>query len=132
MDRYLVYRPSLGSDEKGVSQGMRLRGLCFLPAVHIHFSQIRFRPDRAAGVGTDSAGPVTLQGTASEDLSGLSRIQVSVDGRPWRAVSFTGTGSPPVTWSYTWDDLRRLTEVEAPSPWSHKVQYAYDANGNVV
>jgi YD repeat-containing protein len=34
--------------------------------------------------------------------------------------------------SYTWDNLRRLTQRQAPSPLSYRVQDHYDGNGNLT
>ena len=34
------------------------------------------------------------------------------------------------TWTNTWDNLRRLTQRQAPSPLNYKVKRNYDGNGN--
>ena len=35
-------------------------------------------------------------------------------------------------WSMTFDNLRRLTQTQAPTPLSFKVKFGYDGNGNLV
>jgi len=35
-------------------------------------------------------------------------------------------------WTYTWDNLRRLTQDEAPSPLGYDRKYEYDGNGNLT
>jgi hypothetical protein len=45
---------------------------------------------------------VTLSGDASDNLSGLTRVQVSTDGRPWREVWAEGGASLAASWSKEW------------------------------
>ena len=47
---------------------------------------------------------VRLTGHADDNLSGLSRVQISIDRRPWREVELTAPGEYPLTsdWEYEW------------------------------
>lgn len=47
--------------------------------------------------GTNTTVPLT--GTVSDNRSGVARVQVSTDYRPWRTVEFSATTG---TWSYDW------------------------------
>jgi hypothetical protein len=44
-----------------------------------------------------AAGMVHLSGAATDNLSGVRWVQVSIDGQPWRSLPFEGSG-----WSYDW------------------------------
>jgi len=49
------------------------------------------------------------------------------------AGNVTGETDPNgKTWGRTWDALRRLTQAQAPSPLSYRVQHHYDGNGNLT
>ncbi len=46
---------------------------------------------------------VTLSGSASDNLSGLARVQISTDGKPWREV-WAEDGAPlTAAWSSVWE-----------------------------
>ncbi len=45
---------------------------------------------------------ITLEGDASDNLSGLIRVQVSTDGRPWREVWAEGGAPLNAHWRTTW------------------------------
>ena len=53
---------------------------------------------------TSTGGVVALSGPAADNLSGLERLQLSIDGKPWQEVDFTGQGNGPLnaTWSFDW------------------------------
>jgi hypothetical protein len=67
------------------------------PAVSLDWNESEFV---SAVVG--EAITLTLTGGATDNLSGLTRVQVSTDGRPWREV-WSGDESPSsVVWSTEW------------------------------
>jgi hypothetical protein len=45
--------------------------------------------------------PYTVTGTASDALSGVNTVEVSIDGGPWNPATDTGGGTW-ATWSYSW------------------------------
>ncbi|HEX5030250.1 MAG TPA: RHS repeat-associated core domain-containing protein [Candidatus Eisenbacteria bacterium] len=65
-----------------------------------------------------------------EDAAGLSlKWGVAYDS----AGNVSGVTDPlSRTTSYTWDNLRRLTQTLAPLPLSYRVQHHYDGNGNLT
>lgn len=64
-------------------------------------------------------GKVHLRGTASDNLSGIRWVQVSIDGQPWRSLPLEDSG-----WSYDWT-------VGASAQGKHQVQVrAIDKAGN--
>jgi parallel beta-helix repeat protein len=64
-------------------------------------------------------GRVHLSGTATDNLSGIPWVQVSIDGQPWRSLPFEGSA-----WSYDWT-------VGASAQGKHQVQVrAIDRAGN--
>ncbi|MCW5852953.1 MAG: FG-GAP repeat protein, partial [Anaerolineae bacterium] len=68
------------------------------------------------GTGTNT---VALGGTASDALSGVAQVQISLDRQPWRDVSLTSG-----TWSFNW-------ELTSDAQGSHRVQVrAFDVAGN--
>ena len=40
---------------------------------------------------------VHLSGTATDNIAGIERVQLAIDGQPWRSVEFTGDD-----WAYDW------------------------------
>jgi len=52
-----------------------------VPGVTLDLADGAHVPAEVGGVIT-----ITLSGTASDNLSGLTRVQISLDGRPWREV----------------------------------------------
>ena len=79
----------------------------------------------AAEVG--SVITITLNGTADDNLSGLTRVQVSLDDKPWREV-WQGTAYPlNASWSEDW-----TLPNEASASGEHVVRVrAIDRAGNV-
>ncbi|MCP4167500.1 MAG: hypothetical protein GY759_16645 [Chloroflexi bacterium] len=77
----------------------------------------------------DSGGAVvTLEGSASDNLSGLARVQVSIDRKPWQQATL-GTSSDYPTqsdWTYDWQVLTSSAQG------SHDISVrAWDLAGNV-
>jgi RHS repeat-associated protein len=73
---------------------------------------------------------VGLVQRVDRDASGLSlATQLTYDG-----AGNIATVADPLGRStgYTWDNLRRITQVQAPSPLSYRVQHHYDGNGNLT
>ena len=71
---------------------------------------------------------VPLSGVATDNVAGVQRIQVSVDGKPYRTVWLTDTnGVLSTTWSTTW-----AFSSEASSQGEHTLALrAYDRAGNL-
>jgi len=65
-----------------------------------------------------------------EDAAGLSLFWTVAHDSAWNVSSVTDPLSR--TTSYTWDNLRRLTQVQAPSSLSYRIQHHYDGNGNLT
>ncbi|KAA3664489.1 MAG: tandem-95 repeat protein, partial [Chloroflexi bacterium] len=74
-----------------------------------------YGPPENSGVIT-----ITLDGTASDNLSGLTRVQISTDGGPWREVwtlaTATVTNSTTTTFSPTFHD--RMTGATWEAVWT--------------
>ncbi|GAB3078383.1 molybdopterin-dependent oxidoreductase [Micromonospora schwarzwaldensis] len=62
------------------------------------------RIDRPAPFARIPAGPVTVAGVAWAQHRGISAVEVSVDGGPWRAAELLPTASTDtwVQWRYAW------------------------------
>jgi hypothetical protein len=67
------------------------------PTVTLDLSEGQFVTGQVAKVIT-----ITLSGSASDNLSGLARVQVSTDGRPWREVWAEGDAPLSAGWSTAW------------------------------
>ncbi|MEJ2746604.1 MAG: hypothetical protein P8183_01600, partial [Anaerolineae bacterium] len=80
------------------------------------------------GLSANNAITITLTGTASDNLSGLTRLQMSLDGRPWREV-WAGVGNPlSIAWQTDWVLPNRTS-----SQGEHSVRLrAFDRAGNVA
>src|SRR4029453_11463668 len=52
----------------------------------------------------DVSGAVVLQGNAGDNLSGLSRVELSLDHRPWQMALLNEAAPNPLraSWQYTW------------------------------
>ena len=86
---------------------------------------------------------ITLSGSASENLSGLTRVQISTDGGPWREVwtlntatesnttftDFTANFQDRAT-SATWDAVWTLPNVETVQGYHNLRVRAFDLAGN--
>ncbi len=75
---------------------------------------------------TSTGGVVALSGPASDNLSGLERVQLSVDDKPWQEVDFSGQGGGPLnsTWQYD-------SPIGVNAQGSHTILVrAYDRAGN--
>ncbi len=70
---------------------------------------------------------VTLSGTSSDNLSGIARIQLSIDKKPWREV-FVASAAFPLSqnWQFAWV----LPGVEAQGAHAIHVR-AFDRAGNI-
>ena len=67
---------------------------------------------------------VRLSGTASDNLSGVARVQISINGQPWRSVSLASPNGTSTTWSFDWP-------VSADAQGKHQVAArAFDRAGN--
>ena len=65
---------------------------------------------------------VPLNGTVSDNLSGVERLQISINGKPWQEIPFTGGN-----WVFDW----RLPNEESAQG-RHEVKLrAYDVAGNL-
>lgn len=86
---------------------------------------------------------ITLAGTASENLSGLTRVQISTDGGPWREVWTLGTADesnttfvdndslfPHRALDATWDAVWTLPNVETVQGYHNLRIRAFDKAGN--
>ncbi|MFO7696054.1 MAG: FG-GAP-like repeat-containing protein, partial [Anaerolineae bacterium] len=51
---------------------------------------------------TGTTNTIQLSGTATDNLSGVERAQISINGQPWRSVQLTGAGTTSATWLYDW------------------------------
>ena len=70
---------------------------------------------------------VQLNGTATDNLSGLVRVQISLDGRPWREV-WADAGTPLLLdWSLDW----RLPDADSAQGWHTVALRAFDLAGNI-
>lgn len=68
---------------------------------------------------------IQLTGTINDNLSGLSRVQISINGQPWRAVAFTSTTELEGIWAYDWT-------IGEGAQGTHEVSLrAFDRAGNV-
>ncbi|MDT8304557.1 MAG: Ig-like domain-containing protein, partial [Anaerolineae bacterium] len=73
---------------------------------------------------TGSGITVTLSGNAGDNLSGVSRVQLRIDGAPWQEVSLSGNGTAE-TWRFAWT-------VGAAAQGSHEfLLRTFDRAGNV-
>lgn len=45
---------------------------------------------------------LTISGSAADNLSGLSRLQISIDGQPWQTIALPATFPTTANWSYPW------------------------------
>ncbi|MCA9919414.1 MAG: FG-GAP repeat protein, partial [Anaerolineales bacterium] len=86
---------------------------------------------------------ITLAGTASENLSGLTRVQISTDGGPWREVWTLATATVTNTTfvdhnslfthravAATWDAVWTLPNVETVQGYHNLRIRAFDQAGN--
>ncbi|MGD8626149.1 MAG: Ig-like domain-containing protein, partial [Anaerolineae bacterium] len=69
---------------------------------------------------------IPLSGTASDNLSGLTRVQISLDGKPWREVWTSQTYPLDATWSAEW----RLPNADSASGEHLVMVRALDRAGN--
>jgi len=79
--------------------------------------------DKTPPTGTLSSemagSTVHLSGTATDNLSGIQWVQLSIDGQPWRSVTLNGSA-----WSYDWT-------VGVSAQGTHEVKLrAFDRSGN--
>ncbi len=65
-----------------------------------------------------------------DDAAGLSLVWAVAYDSAWNVSSVTDPLNR--TTSFTWDNMRRLTQTQAPSPLSYRVQHHYDENGNLT
>ncbi|MCA9980751.1 MAG: FG-GAP repeat protein, partial [Anaerolineales bacterium] len=75
---------------------------------------------------TDPTNPkvITMTGTATDNLAGVERVQISIDNRPWREVTYN---SSTTGWEYGWG----LPPRDAAQG-EHKLRLrAFDKSGNV-
>ena len=73
---------------------------------------------------TSAGVTVTLSGNAGDNLSGVSRVQLRIDGAPWQEVSLSGNGTDE-TWRFAWT-------VGTGAQGSHEfLLRAFDRAGNV-
>lgn len=69
---------------------------------------------------------VELEGSVTDNLSGLTRVQISLDDRPWREV-WAEQGTPlSVDWSFTW----QLPNAESTQGEHTVAIQAFDRAGN--
>ncbi|NLS77766.1 MAG: hypothetical protein GXY76_10955, partial [Chloroflexi bacterium] len=62
-------------------------------------------PSATLAVGSYVTGGTTtipLRGAADDNLSGVERVQLSINGQPWRSVALSGAGTTHADWSYDW------------------------------
>ena len=82
-------------------------------------------PAAALSGATNASGNiVNVSGTATDNLSGLARVQISINAQPWRTVSLTGAGTTSGSWTHEWrvgDDAQGTHQIEIR---------AYDMAGN--
>ncbi|MCW5849363.1 MAG: VCBS repeat-containing protein, partial [Anaerolineae bacterium] len=79
------------------------------------------QPSGAVCLKPDANNLINLAGTAADNLSGVDRVQISLDRRPWREVAFSAGA-----WTYGW----RLPDVDR-SQGAHTVAVrAIDRAGN--
>jgi uncharacterized repeat protein (TIGR01451 family) len=70
---------------------------------------------------------VPLEGAATDNLSGLVRVQISLDGRPWREV-WADAGTPlSLDWSFDW----QLPNAESAQGYHTVALRAFDLAGNI-
>jgi len=69
---------------------------------------------------------ITLEGDATDNLSGLIRVQISTDGRPWREVWAEGGAPASVHWRTTWT----IASYETAQGWHTVAVRATDRAGN--
>ena len=79
---------------------------------------------------------VTLSGSASDNLSGLDRIQVSIDRKPWQQATLTTTGYPTQSdWTYLWrlpSDAGQGEHVISVRAWDRAGNVSESSNTTVV
>ncbi|MCB0258074.1 MAG: Ig-like domain repeat protein, partial [Anaerolineae bacterium] len=79
---------------------------------------------------------VTLSGSASDNLSGLDRIQVSIDRKPWQQATLTTTGYPTQSnWTYLWrlpSDAGQGDHVISVRAWDRAGNVSESSNTTVV
>jgi hypothetical protein len=71
---------------------------------------------------------LNLSGTAHDTTSGLLRVELSLDGRPWRAM-WTDDGSAvhDINWSHTWE----IPNTSSAQGYHTMLMRAYDYAGNL-
>jgi hypothetical protein len=67
------------------------------PTVAIGLENNSFVPVPAPGTDV-----ITLTGSAADNLAGLARAQLSIDGRPWQNLTLNGSSPTTSGWQYLW------------------------------